>query len=252
MFRTRDFILLFTCIVFLVAAIGATLFTQWFQNPDSSAMTQAGLASESLPAEGLVLTASIPTENDTARIERLNQMRDKIAAEPVLLVDEARDEVLPDDIGTTSDSESPLGSAGVIACSLVAPYLGFWDSRSLVVTSREGAVVVERATETGTEVVLQLPARTQPAATPTCIGSDVIGIATDGSLIRNDEMGLYGIFGSETLIGYALDGLPIYGASDIRGDVCGGRMVAGQYRYELSTARPTIIGCFAAEPVSLP
>ena len=87
------------------------------------------------------------------------------------------------------------------------------------VVVREGAVVVERMLETGPSAVLQLPSRTMPAASPSCIGSDVIGIANDGSLIRNDELSLYGVFGSETRIGYALDGLPIYGITTMRGDI---------------------------------
>jgi hypothetical protein len=59
-------------------------------------------------------------------------------------------------------------------------------------------------------VVLQLPLPFGPQG-KTCLSYDVVGVALDGSLIRNNEHSLYQVFGSETLIGYALDGFPIYG-----------------------------------------
>jgi hypothetical protein len=78
-----------------------------------------------------------------------------------------------------------------------------------------------------------------------------VGVAKDGSLIRNNEARLYGIFGEQTLVGYALDGFPIYGISESVVDACGGVSVAGQYRYQLSVERENIINCFAAKPIAL-
>ena len=86
---------------------------------------------------------------------------------------------------------------------------------------------------------------------PTCLYSDVVGIAQDGSLIRNNEVGLYSVFGSDTLIGYALDGFPIYGKIKESGDKCGGSVVNGQYRYSLSDQREFILNCFSAPPVRM-
>jgi hypothetical protein len=90
-----------------------------------------------------------------------------------------------------------------------------------------------------------------PLNSESCVASDVIGIATDGSLIRNNEVGAYGVFGGGTLVGYALDGFPIYGVSEQKADICGGAMVGGQYRYVISSERATIINCFAGAPVAL-
>jgi hypothetical protein len=82
--------------------------------------------------------------------------------------------------------------------------------------------------------------------------TDVVGIAQDGSLIRESEMALYGVFGGETLVGYALDGFPIYGSNPgAATDHCGGMMVGGQYRYYLSPERDSVINCFAGVPVTL-
>ena len=85
-----------------------------------------------------------------------------------------------------------------------------------------------------------------------CLSSDIVGIALDGSLIRNGEHTLYSIFGAETLVGYALDGFPIYGAIGAPvTDNCGGTAMAGEYRYYLSSERTGVIGCFSGESVTL-
>jgi hypothetical protein len=79
----------------------------------------------------------------------------------------------------------------------------------------------------------------------------VIGISKNGSLIRNTDVAGYGSFGGDTLVGYALDGFPIYGAADKRTDICGGLMEDGQYRYQISNSRDTIITCYVGSPISL-
>jgi hypothetical protein len=90
-------------------------------------------------------------------------------------------------------------------------------------------------------------------ANPTCLPHEVVGIARDGSLIRNDEAALYGIFDDTVLIGYALDGFPIYGQTVDRPlDQCGGAMVDGSYRYYLSEERDHVLGCYrGGEPITL-
>jgi hypothetical protein len=99
--------------------------------------------------------------------------------------------------------------------------------------------------------VLQLPIQSFLTIAPNCLTSDVVGIAHDGSLIRNSEGGLYGVFGEGTMIGYALDGHPIYGVSEAALDTCGGRMEGGEYRYYLSDERETILNCFVSVPAAL-
>ena len=106
-------------------------------------------------------------------------------------------------------------------------------------------VVVEK------DILVQLPVRSAPLSDTRCLKQDVVGIATDGSLIRNTEVGLYGIFGPDTLIGYALDGFPIYGSGRNNTDMCGGYMSPTGYRYQLSADQETMIYCFSGIPVSL-
>jgi hypothetical protein len=69
--------------------------------------------------------------------------------------------------------------------------------------------------------------------------------------MRNNELALYTVFGPDTLVGYSLDGFPIYGPSTVATDSCGGAMVGGVYRYVLSAERPGLLTCFAATPARL-
>ena len=79
----------------------------------------------------------------------------------------------------------------------------------------------------------------------------MVGVALDGSLIRNTEYPVYAIFGSESLIGYALDGFPMYGLSTDVVDQCGGKSVDGQYGYYLRPDQTVVLDCFFGKPVSL-
>ncbi len=115
------------------------------------------------------------------------------------------------------------------------------------------ALVVASSTEASApvkNVLLQLPLSSFPSKNQSCIASEVIGVATDGSLIRNTETKLYSVFGAETLIGYALDGFPIYGTGEVATDRCGGIMIAGEYRYILSKERAGMLNCFAGSPAT--
>lgn len=248
MMRTRDFVLVFSVLAFVVIGLGGTLLGQWLQGEITQDISPANV----LPASSepsATIGARIPADTtDQDRAERLETLRAKIAQ---VELDEvvAPESQEPTTVATTSGVTQ---ADEVIRCADVSAYGKFWDARGVTVEPREGAVVVQRMLETGPQVVLQLAARTQPSATPSCLATDVIGIANDGSLIRNDERDLYAIFGSETRIGYALDGFPIHGVSTVRGDVCGGRLVGGQYRYELSPDRAAVLNCFASAPAVLP
>jgi hypothetical protein len=85
-----------------------------------------------------------------------------------------------------------------------------------------------------------------------CVGTDIIAVTPVGAPIRNSEVAKYSGSGENTLIGYTIDGLQLFGTtSSIDTDACGGAMVGGVYRYYLSPERNTIVNCFVAIPVAL-
>jgi len=250
MFRTRDFILLFSAIMFLVMAIGTTLINQ-----GRSATKDFMVAIE--PENGSEYLATVVQAENITRAERIAQMRSKISQQTQLTEEieqeEVEEELDQEDLATSTDGLMTTSQA--IQCPAYRPYTTFWDARNLTLIESEGARILARGEISSTsipEIALQLPVRTGPSGNPSCLASDVIGIANDGSLIRNDEAALYGIFASDTLIGYALDGFPIYGVGNSVTDACGGLESFSGYRYELSTDRDTMINCFASAPVLLP
>lgn len=256
--RTRDLLLVGIAIAFLLLAIGGTVAVRI-----SSAVPNdsASLALTEPPAD---FTATVDTKETPSRAERLAAMRKKVAEEfqesaiaaPATEVAATAEEL---DVTEASSSAEAAESTEqtVVTCGETTTYSGAWQPQNITFAVTEGVRIVTRELTTATAssavvTLLQLPLRTFPDAKPGCIASDVIGIAQDGSLIRNDEIGLYGIFGADTVVGYALDGFPIYGMANIPTDTCGGAVVNGQYGYYLSADRPTVLGCFAAPPVSLP
>ena len=258
MFRTRDFVLVFTSVLFLVVAIGVTL---WQQHKQVGEYNREQLVL--VDTAGSVYDAKVAAPETLSREERLRSMREKISAggEVVLYESATQSEELV--FGEESDDAEVLVGAVVQYCSWYAPFSGSWTGAGATFEVSDGArliyheVEIPAMTASGTvvetikNVLLQLPLRVAPTPSISCLPSDVVGVATDGSLIRNNEVGLYGLFGSNTLIGYALDGFPIYGVTDSATDICGGQMVNGQYGYYLSDDRDTILYCFSAPPVRI-
>jgi hypothetical protein len=200
------------------------------------------------------ISATAPSDTKTEdREERLASLRQKLknrtleiftppVEEPVVEIEE--EEVVETELETE------------MKCSQFAAFSGSWDSRGLKVADREGVRQVYRETLVGTSttptktVLLEIPLRSKPVA-KTCIPSDVVAISVNGSLIRNNDARAYAGTAPDTMIGYTLDGYPLYGGLAVSADACGGAVVAGQYRYGLQAERDTILRCFVATPISL-
>jgi hypothetical protein len=256
MFRTRDFILVLSTVVFLLVAIGVTLSAR-------GGYSLLDLSLKTTSNEETSYPAVVYSPETQSREDRLASMRSKIAAGGELSL--SAPELVIDEAALNNDSEVVVVDSGETAlvglkqCSNYSAYSGAWSPQGVQFTVVEGARLVYRENQvSGTttsetrDVLLQLPMYSIPAKNKTnCIPSDVIGIAQDGSLIRNSEAGMYQVFNDNTLIGYALDGFPIYGASQVATDVCGGAIVSGQYHYFLSKQRDTVLNCFAATPTAL-
>ena len=270
MFRTRDFALLFSMIAFLVVAIGGTLLLRYFDGAQSQTADDLVFVDTSTAT----YTAEISATDTLARDERLDAMKQKVAVqgesirapEPVSVAE--TEEVTATTEETVSEEEQDPATPELFVeqrCGNYRVFAGFWDATQIemevTAMTREWYVPVEKqfftsSTSSGlTEPFIDKETRLIVARNPGvsgeyCIASDVIGVATDGSLIRNNEVGLYGVFGGGTLIGYALDGHPLYGDGDIETDVCGGATVSGRYGYYLNSESTVIIGCFVAQPSS--
>ncbi len=160
----------------------------------------------------------------------------------------------------TDDSDGEVAALVEKRCSLYQPTGLLWDARGVKMQISEGARVFYRngtatasvgsSTTPTREVLAELPLR-RSAAGAYCIPTDVIGITENGFLIYNKDVALFTSYGASALIGYALDGFPIYGNADTKTDECGGAVVGGQYRYVLNPNRETIIGCYSSTPVAL-
>lgn len=262
--RTRDFVLVLITIVFLVMVIGTTVFTQGQAAAQQKTQLQPAVVQDG------EYSAVVFDPHEFSRSQKLQQMRDKIAASSQLTITEPKPvQVIEEVSSSTATSTLEESVRGLQVCQEYAPAGIQWSPAGIQIEEVEGARLVYRASEepittmpdsspTSTpilidsrrDVLLQLPVRNLPTVSTSCISSDVIGIANDGSLIRNTEAGVYGIFNSSTLVGYALDGFPIYGSSPEVGDVCGGVMTAEGYRYYISKQRETILNCYSAPPVS--
>jgi hypothetical protein len=252
MFRTRDFLLLFSAIVLLVVAIGVTVLWQRGQSVEQTALVKFAETPEQ------EYSAEIVEKKPLSREERLKEMRAKVAEHGELAVIE--EPVVPEEAVAVAGEEE--GAESVAAPELRCPQYTSsalaWSPQGVLFEVVEGARMVYREVVTlvGTssvttrEVLAQLPAAPAYVGT-TCLANDVVGIAQDGSLIRNNEVGLYSVFGEHTLIGYALDGFPIYGTSGVATDACGGTTAAGGYRYYLSEEREMVLNCFSGTPITL-
>ncbi|MCA9362479.1 hypothetical protein KC906_03810 [Candidatus Kaiserbacteria bacterium] len=267
MFRTRDFLLVFTTVAFLVLSIGATLLKQYVAPATTTPSVQLATVTDREYDAEVLLPETISRE------ERLAEMRRKIAAGNGFTVSAAPIPELESTLETepaaptSTTASTTMGTIVVFECPSYQVYGGAWPRSGVSLMVSEGNRVIYQEMEasllppssatSSTQVtlqpntLLQLPIKLTPALAPSCLPSDVVGVAQDGSLIRNVEAGLYGVFGENTLIGYALDGFPIYGVSSVPTDACGGTTIAGQYRYYLSDEREMIINCFAAPPVAL-
>jgi hypothetical protein len=255
MVRTRDFVLFLLILAFLVLAIfGTELWHSIRSTPILSSWWQQDQVEVDYSGE-------VPTVPDT-RESRLATLRAKVAER--LQIGKTAEEETPVEATTTEPTAVVVATTTSVTVTEVTTCAGYrvqnvpWVPQSVLQENREGVrVYFERglpdplASTTPENIRLVIPLRSWPSAKINCLPTDVIGVATDGSLMRNDELALYTVFGPSTVVGYSLDGFPIYGPSDTPTDSCGGATVGGFYRYILDAERPGLITCFAALPVGI-
>jgi hypothetical protein len=262
MFRTKNVAILAT---FVSAGVLGAAVAMFDVSPfGGSQLAALGL---SLSDEEKSFQATLPEEENRFNYdERVSELRKKIAGRTLFAEAENAAVVVAEattTAGTPNEDDPTTDEVAVLAekrCSLYQPSNALWDARGVKMQVSEGARVFYRAgsatasvgstTAPTKEILAELPLR-RVASGSYCIPTDVVGITENGFLIYNQDVPLFASYGASALIGYALDGLPIYGASDVKTDECGGTVAGGQYRYVLDVKRETIIACYAGTPIAL-
>ena len=262
--RTRDFLLYLLTAAFLLIAITVTVVKDIY--PEN--VNTANIISANPYAEEVIYTAFVDEKPAMDRAGHLATLRDKITELKESFIGSAS---VPETTNTPLQEIPVIELTNVSIEELKCPgyqnYAKVWSPLGLKFSVVEGARLLYREVEalglTSTtssatlqtelikEVLLQLPLLTYGATNKNCLPSDAVGIALDGSLMKNNEYSLYSIFRDETLIGYALDGFPIYGQSDVKTDECGGILVDNQYRYYLAKERKAVLYCYSGTPVKI-
>lgn len=257
MFRTRDFFMFSIVVAFLLLAIITTISinkeTSWLK----ITFTDNNVEYKAVVPEGSIMD----------REEKLTAMREKISesewSKNLASVVSSLEEEKANENEVPEEEEKDFEAGVINLCSSYSDYSPAWSTTGLKFEVVEGARIVYRdlsvsgmatdpsLSDMDREIVMQLPLRSTSANVTNCLSSAVVGLALDGSLIKNSDYTAYKIFSAETLIGYALDGFPIYGLNTLSvTDQCGGTDEDGQYKYYLSNEREGMIGCFSSEPIS--
>ncbi len=244
--RSRDLILFMLLAVALFAAILLTL-------AHSTALLPAIGFDTATSSSEIVLTA--PREG-IDRQGTIAHLREKIA--DMLTISDAQPSVVtePAPVATTSLSEAPSTEKKVTLMKCPGATDGLavaakWPREGVSVQEAEGMRVVSVFDTAGQpSTLLQIPLYPGAAGSPTCLDNELIGVTTSGSLIFNTDAISYDSTSAGTLIGYARDGVPIYGQYKGETDACGGYQAGGGYRYSISSERNFILGCFGASPHS--
>lgn len=261
MLRTKELLVFLGCTSFLLLAISLTLVRDGVFGGISPQVASAPVAVDAGPT---TVAVADEVSAEPAYEEVVRSMRERVLAFRSAGGIDTDSFILSDRVPETiEETEVDSTDSGVQLCATYQPYSRSWPA-GVEIAEREGARIVYTTVEAaavGTssptpsvteQVLLQLPVHNTPGAGTRCLATDVVGVAQDGSLIRNHEYGLYGIFDDATVVGYALDGFPIYGRNDsLVVDQCGGAVVSGQYGYVLQSERSAVVHCFSGVPAQI-
>ncbi len=255
MSATREFVLFLAVLGVLVLGIVFTVGSDLVERSASQTASVALVAAT--PVDEVEAVADV-VDPAVVRAARQEELREQVMAyraqerdNSIFIVREGQPELPLEDEDRATDQIV----SEVVLCPYYAPFAGFWPRGIEMVVDENGRSFYQRldglAGEDERTLLLQLPLPIAPTGSR-CVPSDVVGVANDGSLIRNNETSLYGIFGGQTVVGYALDGFPIYGRDDgMAVDACGGAYGVAGYGYVLQSQRSTILNCFSGTPVAI-
>jgi hypothetical protein len=259
MIRTRDFLLFLISVGFLIVMITAETARQFFGNrgEDIPVVATPTFSDGALPD----FSAEVAVRAGVDRQGNIERLREQLASflalpptETILLAPPTAE--APIATSTTTEEEIPIALSVALLCGGYTSYVGPWPNESMTIEEQEGMRVISVKNDEGAggeEIVAALPIRTLGTPiSPSCLPNDVVAVSKSGGLIRNNEASSYLAFPEHVLVGYTIDGFPLYGFTTQETDYCGGMTVDDEYRYYLSASRETILNCFVAPPASLP
>lgn len=262
MIRTRDVFILMVGILIVGIGIIATILLR----PNSFLETTRLLLLQS-PQDTEFSAEGVQKEkNRNATIERL---RNLIANGGTTITPSPSVETAVVDVEQSTTTEETTLLAPLVSCGgddsfiikkqwppsvTVSVEKGERIASVLVTAPREtpatvGSTSLPVAEEFVTKKLLVTRAFPVKGGAPQCVPGSIVGVTASGGLISNDAS-FYGEYGSESLIGYARDGFPMYGFYEGEVDVCGGYQHVNGYRYTLTNGRSTVVNCFYSSPAS--
>ncbi len=251
MIRTRDFLLFVVSFIFIVVGIGTTLF--WQQN-------QEGVG-EIKPVEfsnAEVITEGVLNKSNEEKQSIIAYFKQKIlagegdvpAGEPTFTsVDDISEELPPPDVDTSLEEEE---SNCVSSINYDAVFRSWPQVVTMVATDKRSVVVPETSTSSDVTFrhILDMPISPNKLANSVCATGAVIGVTPEGRPLYNYQASEFQNAPAGTLVGYALDGFPIYGPNDyLEYDTCGGTSVGSYYQYRVRSGDSNILHCYYGTPV---
>lgn len=250
MIRTRDFVLFVIAVTFLSIGIGGTLIHDIWTN-DSREAAPVDLVDGGVPPSVISELSEDDREINLTRLrEKIAKGEGIIASAPPILISV--------DTATSSSDDENSNSHAPILCSSWSDQealINNWQNGRVQVRNIEGARLfyTEATNIDGTVTerpLLQLATNQIRQSQNSCLNGSVSGVTVSGDLIINDRASRFVGLSESVLIGYALDGFPIYGhKADVSAlDVCGGMSDTAGYRYYLRNDENSVINCFAGQP----
>ena len=254
MIRTRDIFIFVILLFILGVAIAWTVSRdiQW----GLGSLSEIRFDPEGTPSSFEVIRDDI----DRNRENFIEHLRSMLASNDIDIVPEPSVEEVVIETASSTESADEEGSADLLSC-------GGEDAQSAIRSWPLSGVTLETVgsvrqvmhtpvsvggsasttAQAQPQILIQFPVVPQKTGSPSCVGSEIIGISVTGSLMYNNEASFYRGFGSEYLIGYARDGFPIYGYYEGSVDSCGGYDHPSGYRYSVTPQSDHIIRCYSGQ-----
>lgn len=241
MIRTKDLLLFVIVLGFLTLLIVMTIARD---------MARDGVNEKTiLDAGALVDYDGVIETEEIDRMSLIARLRTQLAAGDVI---EASPSVEEDNIDNEDVAEAMPEVGKLDRCPLAHAFLsGRWPTSGVALTTTaEARLLTYTPAGSGapTQLLLSLPLSPSKAAGAACPTSDVVGVTLSGAPLTSASVQAYAAAGPDTLIGYALDGFPIYGPQTGPTDECGGYESVTGYRYAIVPEEGTVLRCFTGIP----